>query len=105
MIRRSIQPIRRAFTLVELMVAMGLSVLIRYMMAQCSKICLDAVSTARAAGQMSTQLQGAGAIMTRDLVFADHFLRDDTRTNGGGVKLSQYRFDQVGGSLPINAQP
>ncbi len=97
MIRRYTRPVRRAFTLVELMVAMGLSVLIMYIMAECSKICLDAVSLARSSGQMSTQLQGAGAIMTRDLIYSDHFLRDDTRP-GGGVKLSQMRLDWLPGS-------
>ena len=91
MIRRYTRPVRKAFTLVELMVAMGLSVLIMYIMAERSRSARRRQHR-RSSGQMSTQLQGAGAIMTRDILYSDHFLRDDTRP-GGGVKLSQYRFD------------
>jgi type II secretory pathway pseudopilin PulG len=91
MIRTRItQPTRPAFTLVEMMVAMALCVGIMWILAESFKMGLDFTRHARSTGSMMTQLNGAGAVMSRDLL-QDHFWRDDNNPYNGGVRLSDQR--------------
>src|SRR5436190_24187662 len=90
---RTRRPKRLAFTLVELMVAMALSIGIMWILAESFKMGLDFTRHARSTGEMMNQLNAAGAVFARDLQ-ADHFLRDDNKPNGG-VKLSDQRMDQL----------
>jgi type II secretory pathway pseudopilin PulG len=86
--------IRPAFTLVELMVAMALSIGIMWILAESFKMGLDFTRHARSTGEMMNQLNAAGAVLARDLQ-APHFTRDDNRPNGG-VRLSDQRSDLAG---------
>lgn len=91
MLRTNIRRLRRAFTLVELMVAMALAIGIMWILAESFKMGLDLTRHAHATGSMMTQLDGARAVLARDLL-ADHFLADPNKPNGG-VKLSDQRLD------------
>lgn len=89
---------RPAFTLVELLVSVALSIGIMWILAESFKMGLDFTRHAHATGEMMNQLNGAGAILTRDLQ-AEHFAEDSGRKNRG-VRLSDQRLDQLasGGS-------
>ena len=54
------RPIRGAFTLVELLVAMALCIFIMWLLAECFKLGLDFTRHARSTGSMMSQLDGAG---------------------------------------------
>jgi hypothetical protein len=82
---------RPAITLIEMMVTMALTLVIMLILTESFKISLDFVRGSNSTGQMMYQLNGAGAVMTRDLK-SEHFLRDATRQNGG-VRLSDLRAD------------
>jgi hypothetical protein len=58
------------------------------------KMALDFVRSANSTGEMISQLNGAGILMSRDLR-AEHFLPDDSKPNRG-VKLSDQRLDWNG---------
>jgi type II secretory pathway pseudopilin PulG len=80
---------RRAITLVEMMVAMALSVGIMLILTESFKMALDFVRGANSTGEMIYQLNGAGTIISRDLK-ANHFLPGGNMTGG---KLSDVRLD------------
>jgi hypothetical protein len=82
---------RSAIGLVELMVAMALTIGIMWILAESFKTGLDMTRELRSTTQMVNHLDGARAIMTHDLS-QDHFPRDDNRF-GGGTKLSHQRLD------------
>jgi hypothetical protein len=85
------RPIRGAFTLTELLVAMALSIGIMWILAEAFKMGLDFTSHARSVGSQMSQLDGARAVIARDLL-AEHFYPDDNLPNRG-VRLSDHRFD------------
>lgn len=89
---------RRAIGLVELMVAMALSIGIMWILAESFKMGLDFTRHAHSTGTMMSQLDGARAVMARDFL-AEHFLPDDNKP-GRGVRLSDQRLDKLtnGGS-------
>lgn len=92
---------RPAFTLIEMMVAMALALGIMLILTESFKMALDFVRGANSTGEMISQLNGAGLLMTRDLR-AEHFLPDATKPNNG-VKLSDQRLDWNGGVGPAGA--
>src|SRR6478672_10390035 len=83
--------IRRGITLVELMVAMAITLVIMLVLGEGFKGTLDFVRGANSLGGMIYQLNGAGTVMTRDLK-APHFPADDRKPNGG-ISLSDQRLD------------
>lgn len=92
---------RRGYTLVEVMVALGLSVLTMWILAEAFRIGLEMIGQARAQAQLMTQLDAVGAVLQRDLVYAHPFLPDDNRPNRG-LRLSDQRVDLLasGGWTP-----
>ncbi|MBA4189712.1 MAG: hypothetical protein C0467_17135 [Planctomycetaceae bacterium] len=84
--------IRPAFTLVEMMVAMALSLGIMLILTESFKMSLDFVRGAHSTGELISQLNGAGILLSRDLQ-TDHFL--DAKSAKNGPKLSDQRLDQV----------
>jgi hypothetical protein len=82
---------RTAIGLVELMVAMALTIGIMWILAESFKTGLDMTRELKSTTQMVNHLDGARAIMTSDLS-KEHFLRDENKP-GGGVRLSQQRLD------------
>ncbi|MBA4067562.1 MAG: hypothetical protein C0501_28405 [Isosphaera sp.] len=89
---------RPAITLIEMMVAMALTLVIMLILTESFKISLDFVRGANSTGTMMYQLNGAGTILVRDLK-AEHFLREDQRPNGG-VRLSDQRSDVATWTAP-----
>ena len=85
---------RRGYTLVEVMVALGLSVLTMWLLAEAFRIGLEMIGQARAQANLMTQLHAVGDIFHRDLVVAHPFLPDDNRPNRG-LRLSDQRLDQL----------
>jgi hypothetical protein len=86
--------IRRGITLVELMVAMAITLVIMLVLGEGFKGTLDFVRASNALGGMIYQLNGAGAVMTRDLTKAEHFAPDDRPgVPNRGVHLSDQRLD------------
>ena len=83
---------RRGYTLVEVMVALGLSVLTMWLLAEAFRIGLEMIGQARAQANLMTQLHAVGDIFHRDLVVAHPFLPDDNRPNRG-LRLSDQRLD------------
>ncbi len=84
---------RTASTLVELLVAMAVSIGIMWILAEAFKMGLDFARHTRSTGQMMTQLTGAGGVITRDLE-AEHFLPEEDKPNRG-VRLSDQRLDKL----------
>ena len=82
---------RPAIGLVELMVAMALTIGIMWILAESFKTGLDMTRELRSTTADGQQSRRREAIMAYDLS-KDHFPRDDNRP-GGGVKLSHQRFD------------
>lgn len=82
---------RAGFTLVELMVAAGLTILIMTVMASGFQMALQSFSTLKAAGDLADRIRTAEALLRQDLA-ADHF--DDG--TGGLPRLSDFRFDRAG---------
>lgn len=97
-LQRVSRPIRPGFTLVEMMVACALAVGLMWLLAESFKMGLDFTRHARSTGQMMGQLDGAGAILSRD-ISAEHFLPNDSLPNRG-VRLGDQRLD-----LLTNASP
>ena len=58
---------RRAFTLVELMVAAALSITIMWILAEAFKMGIDFARSAHSTGDMMSQLNNTGQVMMRDL--------------------------------------
>jgi prepilin-type N-terminal cleavage/methylation domain-containing protein len=58
---------RSGFTLIEMMVAMALSLGIMLILTESFKMALDFVRSAHSTGEMISQLNGAGILLTRDL--------------------------------------
>lgn len=85
------RPTRRGITLVELMVAMAITLVIMLVLGEGFKGTLDFVRGANSLGGMIYQLNGAGTVMTRDLK-AEHFAPEDYKPNRG-VHLSDQRLD------------
>jgi hypothetical protein len=85
---------RPAYTLVEVMVALGLSVLTMWLLAEAFRIGLEMIGQARAQANLMTQLHAVGNTFHRDLVVAHPFLPDDNRPNRG-LRLSDQRLDQL----------
>lgn len=91
---------RRGVTLIEVMVAMALTLVIMLILAEAFKSSLDFVRSANSTGTMISHLNGAGTILTRDLN-AEHFLPEDvTSKPNGGLRLSDQRLDWAGSTLP-----
>jgi prepilin-type N-terminal cleavage/methylation domain-containing protein len=88
------RPIRAGFTLVEMMVAMALSLGIMLILTEAFRISLDFVRSANSTGIMIAQLNGVGNTFKQDFQY-EFFLSDDNKPNGG-VKLS----DQPAGTSP-----
>jgi len=76
------------------MVALGLSVLTMWLLAEAFRIGLEMIGQARAQANLMTQLHAVGDIFHRDLVVAHPFLPDDNRPNRG-LRLSDQRLDQL----------
>ncbi len=68
---------RRGFTLVELMVAAALAITIMWILSESFKMGIDFARNAHSTGDMMTQLNNAGQILSRDLQ-APHFLLTDS---------------------------
>jgi hypothetical protein len=85
---------RRGYTLVEVMVALGLSVLTMWLLAEAFRIGLEMIGQARAQANLMGQLNTVGFTLHRDLVVAHPFLPDDNRPNRG-LRLSDQRLDQL----------
>jgi hypothetical protein len=83
---------RNAYTLVEVMVALGLSVLTMWILAEAFRVGLEMIGQSRAQANLMTQLGAVGAVLHRDLVYAHPFLPDDRRPNRG-MRLSDQRLD------------
>ncbi|MBA2225971.1 PulJ/GspJ family protein [Thermogemmata fonticola] len=94
MIRNRNRHRRGGYTLVEVMVALGLSVLTMWILAEAFRIGLEMIGQARAQAQLMTQLSAVGNILHRDLVVAHPFLPDDNRPNRG-LRLSDQRLDRL----------
>jgi prepilin-type N-terminal cleavage/methylation domain-containing protein len=84
---------RRGFTLVEMLVAMALSLGIMLILAEAFQRSLDFVRIANANSQLMNQLAGAGNLLEHDLS-AEHFLPEAGKPNGG-VRLSDQRMDRL----------
>ncbi len=82
---------RAGFTLVEMLVAMALSLGIMLILTEAMRSSLDFVRSANAIGLNIQHLNGVGNALSRDLA-ADHFLPEDTKPNRG-VALSNQRLD------------
>jgi len=80
---------RSGFTLVELIVAAGLTVLIMAVLATGFQVGLQSLSTLKSAGDLADRLRTTETMLRFDLD-APHF---DTGTNPGSLPLSHLRFD------------
>jgi prepilin-type N-terminal cleavage/methylation domain-containing protein len=89
---------RRGFTLTELLVAMALSILIMWILAESFKMGLEFSGRMRSTGALNDQLVGVRAVLARDL-FAEHFLPDENKP-GRGVHLSDQRLDLIRNTGP-----
>ncbi|VTU00476.1 unnamed protein product [Gemmataceae bacterium] len=89
------RPIRRGITLIEMMVAMALALGIMLILTESFKMALDFVRGAHSTGELMSQLNSAGLLLTRDMQ-ADHFLD----ASGNPAKLSNQRLDQAGWTPP-----
>jgi prepilin-type N-terminal cleavage/methylation domain-containing protein len=85
--------VRTGFTLVEMLVAMALSLGIMLILTEAFRISLDFIRGANSTAVMITQLNGAGASLQRDLSL-QHFLPEDPKQNQG-IRLSDQRIDQL----------
>jgi prepilin-type N-terminal cleavage/methylation domain-containing protein len=85
--------VRTGFTLVEMLVAMALSLGIMLILTEAFRISLDFIRGANSTAVMITQLNGAGASLQRDLSL-QHFLPEDPKQNQG-IRLSDQRLDQL----------
>jgi prepilin-type N-terminal cleavage/methylation domain-containing protein len=85
--------VRAGFTLVEMLVAMALSLGIMLILTEAFRISLDFVRSANSTAVMISQLNGAGASLKRDLEIP-HFLPEDSKQNQG-IRLSDQRLDQL----------
>ena len=94
---------RPAFTLVELMVAMALTMGIMVIITEAFQKALDFTSVMNANKDLMNQLANAGNVLEHDLT-AEHFLPDETLVINGqrasGARLSDQRLDLTGWRLP-----
>lgn len=90
---------RLGFTIPELLVAMAVSLGIMVILTESFRMGMDLSRFSRGTGEMMSQLQGAGVILTRDLRLP-HFLPESTKPNEG-VRLSDQRLD----TLPLAYGP
>lgn len=81
---------RAGFTLVELMVAMGLTILIMTVMASGFQMALQSFSHLKTATELSDRMRTAETMLRRDLE-AEHF---DSGPNPGVLRLSDLRLDR-----------
>lgn len=86
--------IRRGITLIEMMVAMALALGIMLILTESFKMALDFVRGAHSTGELISQLNSAGILLTRDLQ-TQHFIPDTTGPTPPtpGPKLSDQRYD------------
>ncbi|WP_439621751.1 PulJ/GspJ family protein [Gemmata sp.] len=89
------RPIRRGITLIEMMVAMALALGIMLILTESFKMALDFVRGAHSTGELMSQLNSSGILMTRDMQ-ADHFID----ASGNPAKLSNQRLDLPGWTPP-----
>jgi prepilin-type N-terminal cleavage/methylation domain-containing protein len=84
---------RRGFTLVELMIAAGITVLIMTVLSICFQTSMKAMSAMRAQGDAADQLRALGEVMKRDAK-ADHHLPIESAAavRNRGRRLSDYDF-------------
>ncbi len=87
------RPTRPGFTLVELLVAMALSLGIMVILTEAFKISLDFTRHTGATARLINQLNGAEAALKRDL-HADHFL-NTADVSGQSGKLIDQRLDKL----------
>lgn len=80
--------IRRGITLIEMMVAMALALGIMLILTESFKMALDFVRGAHSTGELISQLNGAGLLLSRDLQ-AHQFVD----ASGNPAKLSNQRLD------------
>ena len=94
---------RPAFTLVELMVAMALTMGIMVIITEAFQKALDFTSVMNANKDLMNQLANAGNVLEHDLT-AEHFLQDESLVINGqrasGARLSDQRLDLTGWRLP-----
>ncbi len=99
---RTNRTMRRGITLVEMMMAMALSIGIMLILTESFKMALDFVRGANSTGTMVSQLRGVGAVLSRDLK-AEHFLAEDDKPSRG-LRLSDQRLDlrnSTGWTAPV----
>jgi prepilin-type N-terminal cleavage/methylation domain-containing protein len=96
--RNSMSRFRRGFTLIELMVSAALAITIMWILAEAFKIGIDFTRSARSTGDMMTQLNNAGQILSRDLQANHFYVAHSSSTVGNLGKLSAQRLDLLGTS-------
>jgi len=90
---------RRGFTLVELMVAAALAITIMWILSESFKMGIDFARNARSTGDMMTQLNNAGQILTRDLQ-APHFLVSDSPPVVAGAMRNASTTATIASQMP-----
>jgi hypothetical protein len=95
---RTATRLRRGITLVDMMVAMAISLLIMLILSETMKTATDMVRTANAHATLMNQLSGAGTLLDHDLS-NDHFLFEPAKPNGG-TKLSDQLAQKPGWTNP-----
>jgi hypothetical protein len=90
------------FTIPELLVAMAVSLGIMVILTESFRMGMDLSRFSRGTGEMMSQLQGAGVILTRDLQLP-HFLPESSKPNEG-VRLSDQRLDTLPNSYGPSLQ-
>jgi type II secretory pathway pseudopilin PulG len=89
---------RPAFTLVEMMIATGLTLVVMLIIAQTFATATKTFSTMRTAGQLQERTRGAAAVIRRDLE-AEHY--DGPYAPGlSGPRVGDQRLDRAGWSPP-----
>lgn len=94
------RPIRRGITLIEMMVAMALALGIMLILTESFKMALDFVRGAHSTGELMSQLNSAGLLLTRDMQ-AEHFMDEGAAKPNGGQRLADQRLDLTGWTPPI----
>jgi type II secretory pathway pseudopilin PulG len=94
------RPIRRGITLIEMMVAMALALGIMLILTESFKMALDFVRGAHSTGELMSQLNSAGLLLTRDMQ-AEHFMDEGAAKPNGGKRLADQRIDQAGWTPPV----
>src|ERR1044071_2184821 len=97
---------RSGFTLVELMVAMAVTVIIMTVLSIAFQLSMDAMRQVRSAAEMSDQLRAASLVVRRDFSGNTHLSDEGSMAIGTsrqnlGVRVSDQRFD-LGYSAPTS---